>query len=406
MRIITVLFLGLLGASVSADAVLMNNGERYIGEVTDLGNSLRIKNEAHPEGLVVKKSDVKTVYPKPEAMIEKLRRDIEKAKARYEAGKNSANPNAEMKAALELLFDPEVEVEDAIQIYPDFRTQFADVQTSIHELRKLCRDAQVSGKPPPGPDRPDPKPEPPADGGKVQPEAPANPNELYLAGPADAKPADLEKAAKAMAARATTHGFEGVTAKVVRRGDFSVIQVTSKNEMSKDMRWRLTWYGGKLGRHFDIRFESVMTPGQTEQFPAPSLADLENGKARAPAGMKWFRTGEDKVVVLADKYVLTRKDLGKKEVREENEVWYQIVTPVAKTMNEDNSLVGATATVSTVWFVSDGVPWSGNETCFAFEKGGAKRTYLRTGSTDENWKTFLNVHDHPLPFTVTEVNPR
>jgi len=410
MKLMAALFICTLSVPAAADAVLMKNGERYIGEVTDLGNSLRVKNEAHPEGLEVKKSDVKTVYPKPEAMIAKFRADIEKAKARYEAGKNAADPNAEMKAALDLLFDPEVEAEDAIQIYPDFKKQFSEVQTSIHELRKLCRDAQVSGKPGPAEDPatekpgPDPKAgDPPAGDPKgAAPQPPVNPDVLLLAPQVIAKPGEVEKAAKMMQARAAEHGFEGVTAKVVRRGDFQVVQMSCKDGMTPEMRKRLVWYGKWPGLIFEVRMGHCLSPGEAEQFPVPSIEELKSGKPKAPKGTKWHRFGEAGVVSVSEKHVITRKDFGKKQVSEEGSVYYEIANrKLADTLHADNSLRDASVTAGT-FFIGDGGAWGSEKMCLIFEGSPGTRTWLDTKFSETDWKIVLNVLDRPLPFWMDE----
>ena len=394
-----------LAGYAAADAVLMKNGERYIGEVTDLGDSLRIKNAGHPEGLVVRKSDVKTVYPKPEVMIEKLRAELDRVKARYEAGKKAANPNAEMKAAMEMLFDPELEAEDAIQIYPDFRKQFQDVQTSIQELRKLCRDAQVSDKPGPAPpeEKPDPKPDPNADPGrKPDPApAPANPDEVLLAAPQDAKPNDLFKAAKVMQERAVEHGYEGITTKVVRRGDFQVVQMVCKDGMTPDMRKRLIWYADKLGKRFEIRVAHALSPAEKEQFPAPTRKDAENGKAKAPKGMKWHFTHDGSPVLLAEKHVVTRKDLGKLQLSKEGAVYYEINRPIAAPLRADKAILDPNVCAG-IYFLSDDEAWGTEGLRLAFEGEPGARTWLDTGCTEPYWKVIMNIFDHPLPFRMTE----
>ena len=393
-----------------ADAVLMKNGERYIGEVTDLGNSLRIKNAAHPDGLEVKKSDVRTVYPKPEAMLEKLRAEIAKARARYDSGRKAADPNADMKVALDLLFDPEIEAEDAIQIYPEHKKEFVELQTSIHELRKLCRDAQVSGKPAPEPEphKPAPAPDPksgdaPAGADKgAPPPRPADPDVLLLAPPQEAKPADIAKAAKAMQARATDHGYEGVTAKVVRRGDFSVIEMSCKEGLSPDMRKRLLWYAGRLSKKFEVRFGHAPSRGESEQFPTPSLEQVDAGKAKAPKGMKWYRYGEDQVCLLWDKHVIVWKDLGKQQVNQDGIVYFEIVNKaLAATLHADESIRDGNVVAGT-YFVGDRGCWGAQNTRFMFSGGQSKRVWLETGFAEADWKIAQTMLDHPLPFEMTE----
>ncbi|MCE9582400.1 MAG: hypothetical protein K8T20_07895 [Planctomycetes bacterium] len=160
-----------LALRASADAVIMNSGERYIGEVTEDGDTIRLKNPTFPDGLVLKRAEVKAIYPKPEVMIEKLNKETDVAQAKYEEGKKAADPNPFLKAAIDALFDPELEAQEAAEVYPAEKAKFAEVLTRMHDLRKMCRDAQAmagpavkpeeKGKPPVGPaPKPGEKPKP------------------------------------------------------------------------------------------------------------------------------------------------------------------------------------------------------------------------------------------------------
>lgn len=160
---ITAAFVCALSTAACADAVLMKSGERYIGDVTEEGDSLRVKNTAFPAGVLVKKADVKVVYPKPEAMLEKLKKSLQGAMAKYEEGKKATDPNPFMKTAMEMLFDPELEAQEAAEVYPAEKKQFDGVLTRMHELRKMCRDGQRMD----GPAAPEKK-----QGDPVKPEAP------------------------------------------------------------------------------------------------------------------------------------------------------------------------------------------------------------------------------------------
>lgn len=155
-----------------ADAVLMKSGERYIGEVTEEGESLRIKNATFPDGILVKRSEVKTVYPKPEEMLDSIGKVVDAATAKYEEGKKAVDRNPALKAAQEMLFEPELQVEDAKEIYPAEKEKFNALLARIHDLRKMCRDAQTMDGPAvkdppkdPEPKKDPPKKDPPRSGG-------------------------------------------------------------------------------------------------------------------------------------------------------------------------------------------------------------------------------------------------
>lgn len=125
-----------------ADAVLLKSGERYIGDVTEDGDSYRVKNATFPDGILVKRADVKAVYPKPEVMLADLTRVVDAAAAKYETAKKAADPNALAKEAVDMLFDPELAADEAAEIYPAQRAEFTALVRRMHELRKLCRDVQ------------------------------------------------------------------------------------------------------------------------------------------------------------------------------------------------------------------------------------------------------------------------
>ena len=407
MRILASFLLALLGLPALADAVLLKNGERYIGEVTDLGDSLRIKSESHPDGLVVRKSDVKTVYPRPEKLLDKIGAEIEAAKKRYESGKTAADPNADMKAAMEMLFDPELETEDALQIYPNFRREFGAQQTTIHELRKMCRDAQVSGKPPVdnGGEKPpqDPKPadNPPADPRPEPP--PIDPDMLLLAPPPEAKPAEIANAAKMMQARATDHGFQGVTAKVVRRGDRQVIEMSAKDGLTPEMKKRLAWFAKRTCQKFEVRAGHALSRAESEQYPTPSLEEIDAGKAKAPAGLKWYRYGDDSLCLLFDKPVITRKDLGKSFLNDDGIVTFEVVNKaLATSLHQDMSLRDGKVCAG-FYFLGDRGGWGCQDTRLMFQGDPGTRTWLETGFTEADWKNSQVMLDHPLPFALTEI---
>lgn len=198
--LIVALVLSGLASCAWAEAVILKSGERYIGEVTEEGDSYRIKNETFPDGIVVKKENVKTIYPKPEELLERITRVVDQAKSKYEEGKKAADPNSYMKAAVDMLFDPELEAAEAAEIYPAKKQEFAALTTSIHELRKMCRDAQNLGaKSPPDPaPKPGPKPapadpkNPPAKPDPKDPAGPAPKNAPPKAVPANEMTAALE----------------------------------------------------------------------------------------------------------------------------------------------------------------------------------------------------------------------
>jgi hypothetical protein len=158
-----------LAASLAfAEAVILKSGERYIGDVTEEGDAYRVKNATFPDGILVKKDAVKTIYPKPETLLDKLTKQVDAAAAKYEEAKKASDPNTLAKAAMDMLFDPELEAAEATEVYPSHKTEFSALTTRMHELRKLCRDAQnLGGKSPADPVKP-----PPAD-----PKSPPTPAE-------------------------------------------------------------------------------------------------------------------------------------------------------------------------------------------------------------------------------------
>jgi outer membrane biosynthesis protein TonB len=287
-------------AFASADAVVLKTGERFVGDVSEEGDSWRIKSDRFPEGVVVKKTDVKAVYPKADAMLAKLDAAVAKAKERYDAGKKAADPNADMKAVVDMLFDPELEAADGAEVYPDRKKDFDSLTKRIHELRKMARDGQAMKGPPVDP-KPDPKPEPKPDPRpdpkpvpKPDPKPDPGPQDfsdratIWLVGPDGASKADLEKAAKQMAARCETYGYSGVKGKVdAGSNELTLVRLDVEGGFTASMVQTV----GAMGRHaaktFEMRCYYYPSPGETEQFRVPT--DSEVLTAKAPPGAKWHR---------------------------------------------------------------------------------------------------------------------
>lgn len=175
----------LVSAAAFADAIVMKTGERYIGDVTEEGDAYRIKNETFPDGIVVRKDAVQTRYPAPEVLLERIGRIVDEAAAKYDDAKWSADPNAGLKAAAGMLFDPELEATEAAEIYPARKDDFRAMVKRIQELRKLCRDGQkLEGPAPATPEKPEPgKPEGAKPGTPPEKQAPKNvpPGEMTAA---------------------------------------------------------------------------------------------------------------------------------------------------------------------------------------------------------------------------------
>ncbi len=275
-----------------ADAVVLKTGERFVGEVSEEGDSWRIRSDRFPDGVVVKKADVKAVYPKPDAMLAKLDAAIGRARERYEAGKKAADPNSDMKAAVDLLFDPELEAGEGAEVYPDRRKDFSDRLTTIHELRKMARDGQSLKGPPvdpapnpkPGP-KPAPKPDPvPAPGPQSFTDRPT----VWLAAPDGAAAADFEKAAKAMASRCEAFGYANVKAKTEAGADgVTRVRLDLEGGFTAAMVQTISVLGRYAAKTFEMRLYYFPSAGEKEQFVIPQDADVAG--AKAPAGAKWLR---------------------------------------------------------------------------------------------------------------------
>ncbi|MCE9581415.1 MAG: hypothetical protein K8T20_02745, partial [Planctomycetes bacterium] len=293
MRVLfTVLLLATCALPALPDAVVLKTGERFLGEVKDEGDSLRIRNERFPDGVVVKKSDVKAVYPRVEEMLSKLDGAIGKARERYEAGKSLADANAEMKAVGDILFDAELEASDGGEIYPDRKKDFEQRVEAIHDLKKLARDAQTLGGPPVEPKKdPNPKPAPKPVPRPDPAPAPADYKEratVWLAGPADASAADLEKAAKAMVARCGAAGLKGVKAKTEAWPDgVTRVRLDVEDGFSKEMVQSVATMGRFAAKAFEMRLAYFPTKTENEQYIIPR--DDELASAKAPGGAKWLK---------------------------------------------------------------------------------------------------------------------
>lgn len=173
-----------LAAALSAhsDAVLLKSGARYIGDVTREDGGLRVRNAELPDGVFVPDSDVKKVYPAPEALLALLTTDYEKARGLYAAGDNGS-----LKSALGLLFDVENQALDALDVYPASREGFEALLGQVHDLRKLCREGRtLEGEAPAAP----------------EPEAPPRPAEDRIG-----KMPAREAAARAIAALRQSDGY-------------------------------------------------------------------------------------------------------------------------------------------------------------------------------------------------------
>lgn len=293
MRILCLL--ALAASFAAADAVVLKSGERFVGEVTEEGESLRIRSDRFPDGVVVKKSDVKARYPKAEAMLAELDAAIGKAKERYEAGKKAADPNPDMKAVLDLLFDPEIEATDGPDVYPDRKKDFEDRLQTIHELRKMARDGQSLGGGPiepkkdPNP-KPQPKPQPPRPEPVPEPKAETYTDRavVWLEAAAGTAQGSIDDAARAMGKRCEAYGFKGVKAKGEAGQDgVTRVRLDADGGFTAEMVQTIAAMGKCPAKTFELHLAYFPSAGEKEQFIVPQ--DSELATAKAPPGAKWRR---------------------------------------------------------------------------------------------------------------------
>lgn len=128
---------------------------------------------------------------------------------------------------------------------------------------------------------------------------------LVFVPPKDAKPADVEKAAKVVEKRCADYGYKGVKAKVVN----GEIEVSCETGITDAMAKRLAHFTARACAKVEFMLLYPLVGPEAEQF-AP-------GKA-APKGAAWVKVGEkDELIVDGTRSIVTGKVMWKKPTEKE-----------------------------------------------------------------------------------------
>jgi len=110
-------------------------------------------------------------------------------------------------------------------------------------------------------------------------ESPAASTSMTFLPPKDAKPADVEKAAKAIEKRCAEYGYKGVTAKVAGSKEAPEVEVACATGITARMKPWLLHFTSLAASLVEIRVEYPLYGGERQQY--------EPGKS-GPPGTTWF----------------------------------------------------------------------------------------------------------------------
>ena len=131
---------------------------------------------------------------------------------------------------------------------------------------------------------------------------------VTLVPPRDAKPADVEKAAKAIEKRCADFGYKGVKAKAISGN----VEVSCETGIPEAMENRVAYFGTKPYNKVEFMLQYPMTPQESEQY--------EPGKT-APKEASWVKleNGDDVLVIDGSRVVIPVGKLAWKRTPEKDQ---------------------------------------------------------------------------------------
>jgi len=142
MRLLGILFLLLLGSPLAADVVLLKDGSRVVGKVTDKADHVEVATDAGLRTYL--KDEVDRVVTAPKEFLGDADKTLEEVKAAYQAALSIADPSEQqshVKEAIQKLKTAREAYASTRELFPE--DKYADLDQKlmqVMQLMRLCRD--------------------------------------------------------------------------------------------------------------------------------------------------------------------------------------------------------------------------------------------------------------------------